>query len=115
MNGILAHAGRDAGYAALLELAVPELGLCKRRRRRREVIEAAVLVFELFGHPTAPDRWLEGTVKRPAAGHIIIASAKVPGPTAEEGARRKEDRHKPTAGKSILPCAVEIWGRIDGD
>ena len=114
MNEILAQAGRDAGYAALLEQAVPEFGLRKRRRRSREVFEEAVLDVELFGHAAAPDRLLDGTVRHPATSHILSAAAKQPGAAAEEGAKCKEARYKPTAGKSVFPCAVETWGRIDG-
>ena len=113
LNGILAQAGRDAGYAALLEQVVPELGLRKRRRDGRVVLEEAVLDVELFGHPAAPGRLLDGTVRHPAASHIIRVAATTPGAAAEEGARCKEERYRPTAGKSVLPCAVETWGYVD--
>ena len=113
LNGVLAQAGRDAGYAALLEQVVPELGFRRRRRDGREVLEEAVLDVELFGHPSAPDRLLDGTVRHPAAAHILEAASRQPGAAAEEGARCKEERYPPTAGKVVLPCAVETWGRID--
>ena len=69
-------------------------------------------MLELFGHAAAPDRLLDGTVRHPAASHILSDAAKVPG-AAEEGVKRKETRYKPTAGKPVIPCAVETWGRID--
>ena len=113
MNNILAQAGRDAGHAVLLEQVVPELGFKKSRRGGTEVWVEAVLDVELFGHPTAPDRLLDGTVRHPAAQHIRDAAAVTPGAAAEEGAKCKEARYRPSAGKSVLPCAMETWGRID--
>jgi len=70
LNGILAQAGRDAGHAVLLEQVIPELGFKKSRRGGSEVWVEAVLDVELFGHTTAPDRLLDGTVRHPAALHI---------------------------------------------
>ncbi|CAK0833046.1 unnamed protein product, partial [Prorocentrum cordatum] len=113
LNGVLAQAGRDAGYSALLEQTVPELGLRKRRRDGREVLEEAVLDVDLFGHPTAPERLLDGTVRHPAAAHILPAAAATPGAAAAEGVRCKEDRYPDTGGKAVVPCAVETWGRVD--
>ena len=75
LNAILAQAGRDAGYAALLEQVVPEFGLRKRKRDGRIIFEEARLDVDLFGHPTASDRLLDGTVRHPAAKHICRAAA----------------------------------------
>ena len=77
-------------------------------------MEEAVLDVELFGHPSAPDRLLDGTIRHPAAAHILDAASREPGAAAEEGARCKDARYPPTAGKVVLPCAVERWGRVDG-
>ena len=49
----------------------------------------------------------------PAASLVVSDAAKEPGAAAEEGAKCKEIRYKPTAGKSVLACAVETWGRTD--
>ena len=62
LNGTIVQAGRDAGYATLLEHVVPELGTRKRRRNQQIVLEEAVLDIELFGHHIAPDQLLDGTV-----------------------------------------------------
>ena len=113
MNNILAQASRDAGYAALMEQAVPEFGLRKRQRNGREVDEEAILDFELFGHAVAPDRLLDGTVRHPAASQVVARSATELGAAASEGAECKEKRYPPTAGKAVLPCAVETWGYAD--
>ena len=114
LNSVLAQAGRDAGHSALLEQMVPEFGLKKRRRDGREVLEEAILDVELFGQPTAPERLLDGTVCHPAAAHILPAAAATPGAAAAEGVRCKEDRYLDTGGKTVVPCAVEAWGRVDG-
>ena len=113
VNDILAQAGRDAGYAALLEQVVPELGLRKRKRDGRIIFEEARLDVELFGHPTAPDRLLDGTVRHPAARHIVRKAALSVGAAAKDGVETKEKRYPPRAGKSVIPCAVETWGHVD--
>jgi hypothetical protein len=92
LNNILAQASRDGGYAALMEQAVPEFGLRKRQRHGRVVHEGAVLDVELFGHPLAPDRLLDGTVRHPAASHVISKSATELGAAASEGSHCVEQR-----------------------
>ena len=77
-------------------------------------MEEAVLDVELFGHATAPDRLLDGTVRHPAAGHIIAAAGQELGAAAKEGVACKEGRYPATSGKHVIPCAAETWGYIDG-
>ena len=111
INKTLAQAGRDSGYAALLEQVVPELGVRKRSRQNGHVVlEEAFLDVELFGHPTDPDRLLDGTVRHPAAKHAIKYAARQCGYAASEGVTSKEKRYPPRAGKSVTPCAMETWG-----
>ena len=97
----------------MLEQVVPELGARRRKRHGREVVEEARLDVEFFGHPTAPDRLLDGTVRHPAADHVVKEAAMCAGAAAQEGALLKEKRYPPRAGKSVWPCAVETWGFVD--
>ena len=113
INGVLAQAGRDAGYAALLEQVVPELAL-KRLKDGRHAIEDAYLDVELFGHLHAPDRLLDATVRHPAAKRIVSRAARLAGAAASEGVRCKERRYPTSGGKSVIPCAFETWGFVDG-
>ena len=113
LNAILAQAGRDAGYAALLEQVVPEFGLKQRKRDGRIVFEEARLDVELFGHPTAPERLLDGTVRHAAASHIVDKAATEMGAAASEGAVCKDKRYPPRGGKVVTACAVETWGYMD--
>jgi hypothetical protein len=113
LNSTLAQAGRDAGYATLMEQVVPEFGLRKRLRNGQVKFEEAVLDIELFGHPTSHDRLLDGTVRHSAASHIVSAAAALAGAAAAEGVLCKERRYPPRAGKSVIPCAAETWGFVD--
>jgi len=112
-NGTLAQAGRDAGYAVLMEQVVPEFGLKRRGRSGRETFEEAILDVEFFGHPTAPDKLLDGTIRHPAASHILDKAAVEVGAAAGEGVRSKMERYPPSGGKIVVPCAVETWGFAD--
>ena len=114
VNNTIAQASRDAGYAALLEQVVPELGLRKKTHQSGQVtLEEAFLDVERFGYPTAPDRLLDATVRHPAAKGIVKKAASQRGAAASEGAACKEKRYPPRAGKSVIPCALEIWGFAD--
>ena len=113
LNAVLAQTGKEAGYAALLEQVVPELGLKKRRRGGQIVQEEAVLDIGLFGHPTAPDRLLDGTVRHPCASHMVRDAATRAGAAAAEGVACKEKRYPTRAGKAVWACAAETWGFID--
>ena len=115
VNELLAQAGREAGYAGLLEQVVPELGLRQRKRDGRIVLEEARLDVDLFGHATAPDRLLDATVRHPAAAHILRKAARMVGAAAAEGVDAKTKRYPPRAGKSVIACAVETWGHVHGD
>ena len=113
INDILKQAGKDAGYAALLEQVVPELGLRRRLRSGVEVLEEARLDVELFGHPYAADRLLDGTVRHPAAEHVLAKAAREVGAAARCGVATKEKRYPTRAGKAVTACAMETWGYID--
>jgi hypothetical protein len=93
-----------------LEHVVPELGTRKRRRNQQIVLEEAVLDIELFGHPAAPDRLIDGRVRHPAAEHIISTVATSCGAAAADGVKCKEKRYPPRAGKTVILCALETWG-----
>ena len=95
INVVLAQAGRDAGYTALLEQVVPVLGLRKRKRDGRIIFEEARLDIEFFGHPTAHDRLLDGTVRHPAAKRIVRRAALYVGAAAADGVETKEKRYPP--------------------
>ena len=112
VNNALAQAGRDAGYAALLEQVVPELAV-KKHRGGIVVLEDAYLDVELFGHPYAQDRLLDATVRHPAAKRIVNKAARLRGAAAAEGVLCKERRYPAVGGKSIIPCALETWGFAD--
>ena len=93
LNATITQVARDAGYSALLEQVVPELGQRKQRRNNQVVLEEAVLDVELFGHPTAPDRLLDGTVRHSAAEHVVDAAARCRGAAAADGVSCKDKRY----------------------
>ena len=66
LNHILAQAAREAGYATLMEQVVPEFAVHKVSADGAASIEDARIDVELFGHPTAISRLLDGTVRHHA-------------------------------------------------
>ena len=76
-------------------------------------LEDAFLDVELFGHPYAPDRLLDATVRHAAAKRIVKKAARFRGAAAAEGVLCKEKRYPTVGGKSVIPCAVETWGLIE--
>ena len=101
------------GYAALLEQVVPELGLRKKKRSGREILEEARLDVEFFGHAYASDRLLDGTVRHPAAEHVLTKAAQEVGAAARSGVEDKAKRYPPRAGKAVIACAMETWGYME--
>ena len=77
------------------------------------VYEEARLDVELFGHAFSADRLLDGTIRHPAAAHIVSRAAHVVGAAAQEGANAKRKRYPATGGKHVTPCAMETWAHID--
>ena len=69
---------------------------------------------ELFGHVTAPDRLLDGTIRRPAASKVVMKAAIEPGYAADQGTKDKVKRYPPARGKSVIGCSIESWGRLGG-
>ena len=111
VNQVLLEAGRAAGYVGHCEQVVPELAQRVLKSGVVSVREARVDV-ELFGHPYAPDYLLDGTIKHPAAASYVVKAARTVGYAAEEGVKAKAKRYPPKRGKSVLCCAMEIWGWI---
>jgi len=83
-----------------------------RRDGQMEYKEARLDV-EMFGHAYAPDRLLDGTVRHPAAQHMVNIAAEHPGAAAAAGVGDKERRYPAQGGKVVWPCAVETWGTLD--
>lgn len=81
------------------------------RNGQREVLEAW-LDNELFAHPVARDRLLDGTVWHPAARGTLQGAAREEGHAAELGVAAKQHRFPARQGK-VEPCAAETWGFTD--
>ena len=107
LNHTLAQAGRDAGYSALFEQVIPEFAVRKQHRDGNSYIEDARIDVELFGHPCAPSRLLDGTVRHPAAQGILSKASQNAGAAAQVGVDAKHKRYPPRGGKSVLACSVE--------
>ena len=52
-------------------------------------------------------------LRHAAAKHIIRKSSAEHGAAATEGVHDKERRYPATAGRSVIPCALESWGYTD--
>ena len=113
LNDILLHAGREAGFVALREQTVPDLGLRTRSRNGQTIVEEARLDVEFFGHVTAPDKLIDGTIWHPAAPHMIKKAARQIGAAAQHAVATKLRRYPPRNGKLVTPCAMETWGYVD--
>ncbi|CAK0868423.1 unnamed protein product [Prorocentrum cordatum] len=55
-------------HAALLEQTVSELAFWQLRKDGSQFLEEVVLDVDLCGHPSAPDRMMDGNIRHPAAG-----------------------------------------------
>ena len=75
----------------------------------------ARLDVELFGHPYAPPRLLDGTVWHPAAKSMLTRASQRVGVAAQVGVDAKLRRYPPGGGKRVLACSVETWGYIHSD
>ena len=112
LNHVLGQAGRDAGYQVLLEQVVPEFARWKEKRDGVIALEEARVDVELFGHPVAPARYLDGTIRHPASVSAVTKSAREVGFAAAEGERVKAKRYPPCNGKEVIACSMETWGSI---
>jgi len=115
VNEILLQAGRAAGYVALQEQVIPELMQKRTESGGVQKFREARVDVELFGHPTAPDRILDGTVRHPAAVNTVKKAAIEPGFAAEAGSKEKSKRYPPAHGKCVIGCSMETWGRLGDD
>ena len=113
VNSVLAEAGHEAGYAVLEEQVVPALCTTKSLADGSFKVIEARLDVELFLHPVAPDRLLDATVRHPTAQTYVRGASTIPGVAARRGVDDKARRYPPRAGKSVLCCAAETFGRID--
>ena len=110
VNGILAEAGRQAGYQALHEQVIPDFGRWQVKPNGSRVLEEARVDVELFGHPVAPARLLDGTIRHPASSSVVGRSSKVLGFAASEGEKAKAKRYLAQNGKEVVACSMETWG-----
>ena len=92
---------------------MPELVVWKQQGGQL-VIEDAFIDVELFGHPHAPDRLSDATVRHPAAKAVLAKAARSRGAAAAEGVKCKEMRYPTSGGKAVIACAIETWGFADG-
>ena len=114
LNNIVADAGRAAGYQVLMEQVVPDFARWKRNRSGELKLEEARLDIELFGHPVAPSRYIDGTIRHPAAKSVVVKSSSCIGHAASEGEGAKWKRYVTKNGKKVIPCSMETWGSIGG-
>ena len=96
------QAGKAAGYVALQEQVIPELLQERVNRDRSHTFCDARIDVELFGHPKAPSRLLDATIRHPAAASVIKKTAVEPGYAAEEGTKEKSKRYPPAHAKPLL-------------
>jgi hypothetical protein len=102
VNSVLAEAGKEAGYTVLEEQVVPEFCITLVGEDGAPKVQEARLDIELFLHPVAPDRLLDGTVRHPtAAAHRQNAAAQI-GATARAGVADKARRYPPRGGRHVL-------------
>ena len=76
------------------------------------VLEEAHVDVELFGHPVAPSRYLDGTIRHPAGVSMVGQCSRMVGFAASEGEKAKWKRYSSSNGKEIIPCSMETWGSI---
>ena len=112
LNSILCQAGRDAGYLALMEQVVPDFARWKMDKDAVMRLEEARVDVEFFGHPVAPSRYLDGTIRHPASVSAVRSCSRAPGVAAQKGEKAKMKRYPPRNGKEVIPCAMETWGGI---
>ena len=110
LNHVLGQAGRGAGYQVLLEQVVPEFARWKKKKDGVVALEEARVDVELFGHPVAPARYLDGTIRHPASVSAVSKSAEEIGFAAAEGEKVKAKRYPPCNGKEVIACSMETWG-----
>ena len=72
----------------------------------------AILDVWCFGCHEMPDLLLDITIRHPAAASYLTSAAATPGFTAESAEKDKISRYPPRKGRSVVPFAVETWGRL---
>ena len=112
LNNVLLQVGRAVGYVALEEQVIPEMLQSQKDSKGGVRWKEARVDVELFGHPTAPDRLLDGTIRHPVTVNVVKKAATEPGFAAEQGSKDKLKRYPPAHGKSVVGCAIETWGRL---
>ena len=112
LNDVLAQVGRAAGYQTLIEQVVPDFARWKRKQDGSQSLEEARFDVELFRHPVAPTRYLDGTIRQSITTSAVSRSAQEVGFVAAEGERVKTKRYGACNVKEVIACPMETWGQI---
>ena len=107
----------SAGYSVLREQHVPGWDRQRRRRNGQWRTERAVLDLRLEAPPDAPVTYLDVVATHPCApAHLHGASAES-GYAAAQAEAAKHARYPPngTVRGSLVPLAVETYGRLGGE
>ena len=107
---------RHNDYAEEVGEIVAEAGALVRRETpiaefTTSTAEAVLDVWG-FGCRDLPDLLLDVTIRHPGAARHLDAAARVPGATARQAEKDKTARYPPSGGRSVVPFAVETWGRL---
>ena len=95
-----------------MEQVVPAFVRWKKNRSGVVALEEARLGVEFYGHPIAPTRYIDATIKHPACKSLVVSSATCVGHVASEGERAKWKRYPAKSCKEVIPCSMETWGSI---
>ena len=113
MVRILTQIAKDAGYIALAEQHVSQLGFRTRRRQGVEITEAARLDVVCSCHPVAPDVFYDVSVRNAFSSRALTkGSARRPAVAASLAIEDKRARYPARGGVDVLCFASETSGRI---
>ena len=110
---ILASIAKEAGYVALVEQHVPQLGFRSRRRAGVMVTEAARLDVVCSCHAVAPDRLYDVSVRNAVSSRALAkGSARRPAVAAGLALEDKRARYPAQGGVEVFCFALETAGRF---
>ena len=107
LSNVLWKIMTEAGYQAKREVHVPEW---RRWNGRKQNWEHAYLDVVGVSHLTQRARYIDVSIRHPAAHSYQPEASARAGVAAREAERCKSERYPPKGGLFVTPAAIEIYG-----
>ena len=74
--------------------------------------EAAIIDSVWCYHSSVADHYVDVTIRSPMNAELVRTAAHVPGTAARAGDREKDRTYPPAGGVTVVPWAMESFGRV---